>query len=255
MSVFVCHGSTDIHYQQLVTKSVNGWTVNPHVKKGDTLVFYLKHPRSQFVAIGRALSDAYIRKGGGWAGRDWADIKVTKGISPLHIRELREAFPEWGWPRMPQSAIRVPDEFEKEFLELLHGEASADDSAVSDAVHIEEDSELDEEDHATELVRSCLIEEGWEVTDVDPDELSYDFLCTRGDDEIHVAVAIIGEQCGLLITNGLFQVAQDDPLFVLCIVENAESEDASVYEFNQREFLESFEISPLIYEVRYKGEW
>lgn len=90
-----------------------------------------------------------------WGEYFHAAISKIKLIHPLDLEVLKKAIPEWPWPRMPQAMVKVPDEYQKQFVDLLFADRGWDWKTKawdfdtkkwvnnSDALHVNLDDERD----------------------------------------------------------------------------------------------------------------
>jgi len=126
------------------------WTINSKAKIGDEVFFYLKAPLSSIVARGRVQSMPKREDSDSeWFGHFMSDIgDISILPRPLHIRELRAAFPNWGYLKSPIRSSRVLDEIVPRLLEMA-GTPNAGDEPVRDV-----DADAPE---ATELPASDVI--------------------------------------------------------------------------------------------------
>ena len=110
------------------------------------------------------------------AGHDEADISVTPSI--VQIAEQLEKLPN-DWPeRGSGSSVSRPiATSERETAEVEQAIRRGTDPARRRAV----------EEHAMDVAMSCYRDAGWKVDDVSATE-SFDLLCTRDGEELHVEV-------------------------------------------------------------------
>lgn len=117
--VFITYGDENEdfdHYSQLEDLASNGesssWTVDPKVKIGDGIIFYIKSPTQAFVAMGIVESEVSRKMPvlGSW-GRGFSAVigSITMFKEPLERKPLIPKFPEWGWLRFPIRCSQVPE--------------------------------------------------------------------------------------------------------------------------------------------------
>lgn len=123
MSLYICLGTPPGHFEVLEDHSTTGknidWTINSKAKIGDEVFFYLRAPLSSIVARGRVHSMPKREDSDSeWFGHFMSDIgDISRLHRPLHIREIRAAFPNWGYLKSPIRSSRVPDEIVPRLLE------------------------------------------------------------------------------------------------------------------------------------------
>ncbi len=88
----------------------------------------------------------------------------------------------------------------------------------------------------------------WHVVSVEANKWGYDLLCKKGSIEEHVEVkGIQGSQPSFIITAGEVRQAQTNPLFVICAVTSALSNNRQMVRYVGEDFIRKFEITPLAY--------
>jgi putative restriction endonuclease len=114
---------------------LNNWTINSKAEIGDSVFFYLKAPLSSIVARGRVQSVPKREDSNSeWFGHFTSDIGDLAMLPrPLHIRELRSAFPDWDWLKSPRRSTRIPEGDVPQLLEMA-GTPSARDEQGSDVL-------------------------------------------------------------------------------------------------------------------------
>ncbi len=134
-SVYVCFGDPAAHLDELrkaaARAAEENWTVNSKARPGDRAVFYMKAPLSSFVALGTVTSVPKRAEGeSGWAGHYMADVHDLEMLpSPVRIRDVRRAFPQWPWLLQPRRSTCVPPRIAGQFLALLRGSGETPDFA------------------------------------------------------------------------------------------------------------------------------
>lgn len=124
-NLHVCMGDPKRHEEELRRcereRDTDNWTINSKAAPGDRVVFYLKGPLSSFVAVGIVASHPEKDDGTkGWAGHYMADVsKIRMLPTPVHLRDVRKAFPKWDWLRQPRRSTAVPLAVVDRFLKLL----------------------------------------------------------------------------------------------------------------------------------------
>jgi hypothetical protein len=124
MSLYICLGTPPGHFEDLENLSTTGchtdWTINSKAKIGDGVFFYLKAPLSSIVARGRAQNMPKREDSDSeWIGHFMSEIgDISMLPRPLHIRELRAAFPHWGYLKSLIRSSRVPDEIVPQLLQM-----------------------------------------------------------------------------------------------------------------------------------------
>ena len=132
MSLYICLGTPPGHFEDLedlsTTGDYSGWTINSKAKIGDEVFFYLKAPLSSIVARGRVQNMPKREDSDSeWFGHFMSDIgDISMLPRPLHIREIRAAFPNWGYLKSPIRSSRVPDEIVPQLLQMA-GTSNASD--------------------------------------------------------------------------------------------------------------------------------
>jgi hypothetical protein len=117
MALYVCLGNPRDHLPDLegdiADRATVDWTINSKAGPGDMVVFYFTQPLSQILAKGTVLS-APVRNdepGDYWEGKYFCTIGELAWLpTPIHIRDLRATWPQWGWLKSPIPSVRVPDD-------------------------------------------------------------------------------------------------------------------------------------------------
>lgn len=100
------------------------WTCPSAVNRGDTMLIYLMRPISAIVATATFTSEPIMNNDfdSEWFGKRMAayiGLKVFDESEFISLFRLHELFPQWHWTTRPQGAVKVPENYEKEFLELV----------------------------------------------------------------------------------------------------------------------------------------
>ncbi len=125
--IHVCFGTPPHHLQRLKEIGAgesNWWTINKEARPGDQIVFYMKRPLSEFVAVGVVDSDPWFidDEANDWFGHYAVDVSdVAMLPHAVSIVHARQRFPSWGWLRQPRRSTRVPGQIANKFLQFLGG--------------------------------------------------------------------------------------------------------------------------------------
>lgn len=98
------------------------WTINPHARRGDTVLLYVCAPIMAIVATATLSTDAELLDdiSSDFFGAFVADMHGLRLLEkPLTRAEMMRRLPEWGWPRQPRQSVRVPEEFRPQLERLL----------------------------------------------------------------------------------------------------------------------------------------
>lgn len=100
------------------------WTCPSAASRGDTMLIYLMRPISAIIASATFSSEPFTNNDldSEWFGKRMATyigIKVFDESEFVSLFRLRELFPEWYWTTRPQGAVKVPEIYEQQFLDLL----------------------------------------------------------------------------------------------------------------------------------------
>jgi len=148
--VHVVFGNPKKHLEELRNCARTGqrdeWTIIRSAAPGDRVVFYMAGPLTSFVALGTVVSKPKLNHGHSeWKKFHMANIADIEMLpSPVHLRDVRAALPEWGWLRGVRQMITVPSEFVGRFLarlgnapkELKHSAVSDIEGIKTEAVHL-----------------------------------------------------------------------------------------------------------------------
>ena len=127
-SLYVCFGNPSKGHLESLEDAADAdgevtWTINRHARPGDQVILYLKLPLASFVATGSVESEPELEDDGEYEGHYMADIDLVRMLpAPVHIRDVRKAFPAWGWLQQPRRSTRVPDDIVGPFRKLLRGD-------------------------------------------------------------------------------------------------------------------------------------
>ena len=97
--VHVCFGTPPDHVERLkdiAAGQSNWWTINREALPGDQIVFYMKRPLSEFVAVGVVASEPWFidDEANDWFGHYAVDVTdVAMLPQPVSIVQARERFP------------------------------------------------------------------------------------------------------------------------------------------------------------------
>lgn len=91
-------------------------------------------------------------------------------------------------------------------------------------------------------------DQGWTVTSVENENRGYDLVCSNGSLEEHVEVkGTQGSTPSYFMTANEYTCAQEDPLFVLCVITEVFSKKPYIYTYAGAELFDKFELTCLHY--------
>jgi len=83
------------------------WSCTKGTKKGDEIWIYIQAPISAVVVVGEAMKDAE-------PGERWPYVTRVRNIrwieNHITLDEMREAFPEWAWPKAARGKTYLEDD-------------------------------------------------------------------------------------------------------------------------------------------------
>ena len=107
------------------------WPVKKSAQVGDRVVIFIGTLRAYGTVAGEP-------KSGEWRddkNRYFVPVKKLKEIKPpISTEQLKEAFPDWGWPSYPRSYTSVPQEITQEFWNLINSPIARDIEAPPERV-------------------------------------------------------------------------------------------------------------------------
>lgn len=125
--VLIVFGTQEDHYKGIRHKAAAStgfgwWTTHQDAQRGDTVLFYLVHPVSSFVARGKINGRVkpLNNPGHNWHGRSGAAIdQVELLLEPVPLSAVRPRFREWAYLRQPHMSTFVPDDLTERFMRFL----------------------------------------------------------------------------------------------------------------------------------------
>lgn len=113
------------------------------------------------------------------------------------------------------------------------------------------------EESAIEVAIGVFESAGYEVTDCQSDNCGYDLHCQGDDDELHVEVkGTSSVMLSFVMTRNEYDVAKEDPDYVLFVVTNAlgESHGIDWHWIEQDEIFSTFDFEVIAYKARQASE-
>ena len=225
------------------------WTINSHAKKNDAAVFYLTGPTSAFVAVGTVIGTPEKQTSGKWRGHFMAPIRLERLIPAITLAEAKKLLPDWGWLRRPIKSTKMPCGA----LDRLCPDGARGQNASAGGGFGDAETNKKVEKAAVEKVTEWYEGDGWRVVSRESDRVGCDLYCVRDTEELHVEVkGTSGTEERFIITEGERQRAEDDPLFWLCLVTRALSEQAEIVDYPRDELFKHFKLGPLQYRATRK---
>ena len=110
------------------------------------------------------------------------------------------------------------------------------------------------EAEAVSLVTGWYEELGWDVASVEDENRGYDLACSKGRLEEHVEVkGTQGSAPSFFMTVNEYRCAQEDALFVLCVVTGIFSRESYIYRYAGAQVFEEFEFTVRQYKAVPRG--
>jgi hypothetical protein len=254
--IVVLVGADERSRELLVKRPRKGlwWSAPKGTCAGDTLLIYAQQPVSSIIASATARSDAEPSKA-------WPFVVEIKNVVPLEkpipLMEIREACPNWGWARHPQSStfLRYDSHAGSWLLKrsALNGSPDNGENTSADGAGFgcaEENAKV--EKAACRAVRRMLADQGYSVTSRERDCIGYDFDAAKGAKILHVEVkGASGPKIQFMLTEGEMQRAKTDPAFQLAVVTNALSSKRQITTFSGKRFVKGFVFRPIQYMAKY----
>jgi len=136
----------------------------------------------------------------------------------------------------------------EDFEEVLAADilyAAADEAGYADPITNEE-----VESEAVSLVTRWYEDHGWTVNNVENENRGYDLVCSKGRLEQHVEVkGTQGSTPSYFMTANEYNCAQEDPLFVLCVITGVFSKKPYIHTYAGAELSDEFEFTCLHYKA------
>lgn len=136
----------------------------------------------------------------------------------------------------------------QDFQEVLEADilyTAADEAGYGDPITNEE-----VESEAVSLVTEWYEYDGWTVDNVERENRGYDLVCSRGGLEQHVEVkGTQGSTPSYFMTSNEYNCAQEDPLFVLCVITGVFSKKPYIHTYAGVELRSKFEFTCLQYKA------
>lgn len=246
-------------------KSEVTWTLPMKARKGDLVLFHLAG--TGLMAKGRVSTPPRTNGKGrrAFGNKRFGDIGAIAVFErPVPIDLLREALPDFGWPRYPMSLTTVPQEICPRLLALVDSGHSAEIQEVGPArgggtakpggqgFGSPEENRAIEEAAVAFVVRKYE-SSGWRVTSRESERVGYDLECTRRRDVLHLEVkGLSGEEWSFMATAGELRKAEEDPDFRLAAVRRANTSDPEMRQWTGSELRSSFDREPVAYRLRLK---
>jgi hypothetical protein len=243
----VRNGDYEAIHRLAKLKKENRWACGKNTKAGDILLIYFLQPHSKIVASAVALKDAQ-------PGDYWPFMtrigKIRLLPSPITLAEMKEMFPRWNWLNYPRSKQYL-DEAKAEVL-LKRAELKLKTPPV--AVKVSgggfgkpEQNRLVEQS-ACKAVCSFFKKRGYKLVSREKENVGYDFDATKRSETLHVEVkGISGSLLRFPITANEVACAKTDSKFRLAVITEATTPRNKVHLFSRKDFLKSFELTPLAY--------
>lgn len=130
------------------------------------------------------------------------------------------------------------EEFEKVLEEDLRS-ANSEEADYADPITSKE-----VEAAAISTVTTWYQDRGWRVRSVEAEKLGYDLVCTQGRVKKHVEVkGTKGLVPSYFITANEYECAENDPLFILCIITGVFSQQSYIYIYSGAQIFDEFEFT------------
>lgn len=101
---------------------------------------------------------------------------------------------------------------------------------------------------AVSFVTDWYESRGWSVRSVEADKCGYDLCCIKNGSEEHVEVkGVQGEIPSCIITAGEVRQAQNNSLFIICIVTRALSNQPQLFRYAGNQFVSNFNLEPIAF--------
>jgi hypothetical protein len=266
MNLFVSHGTGEdvVRFVQMAKAGTEElWTANPHAKFGDRIIIYVKSPYSACFALATISGKRWVDgEKHGWPGYQMIKVRIDKAINPpVPLKALQKTFPNWGWPKMPQSQVHVPEEYVEPLLELLKASRASEAEEFEETIaakvagggfgSAEENQRV--EQAAIDHVRRHFEKDGWSIQDRQRDRCGYDLHVARDGEELHLEVkGTRATEPGFILTANELACADSDPAFRLCVVTDALTKRATSRMSTADEMRAQFTLSPIAYLGRAK---
>ncbi len=122
-----------------------------------------------------------------------------------------------------------------------------EDTVLEEIVAQYADTERNAEaDREAQLIAVSYFEsEGWTVAKAATDAHTYDLLCTREGEELHVKVkGTADDQLRFILTDQQVEAASEDDDYLVCVVTGAGTDEAELTVLDPDELLEDFLYRP-----------
>ena len=233
-------------------KRTIAWGCGMDIKKDDRLFIYFREPYKAIRFFGIALEDASPTGKGRY--RYETKIKITPLRAPITIDEMREMFPRWKWLTYPRqrpylngaNAKIAQALWNRAKLKLKTAPVSVKVSGGGFGRSPEQIRKV--EKAACSAVKLYFREKGYELISCEKENRGYDFDVRRNKEELHVEVkGVSGSMLKFPITTNEIACAKSDTKFKLAVVTEATTPQKKVHIFDRKDFLKSFELTPLAY--------
>jgi hypothetical protein len=277
---FVLHGSrkegnTEENLaRDLGVKSSMEWSIRN--KKADpqpgdhALIYLFKNGEGAICAQARLASKPYESP---WAkdrrnaqAVDLCDVRMLPRA--VTHREILKAIPDWRYMLQPRADVCVPAHVLLRLLKLLHAGAKPDvppektvaaksetRSWVTDrgaGFGTDQAANEEVEDAAVEAVKRHYSRQGYGVESVETDNIGYDLVCTRQNQQLHVEVkGVRGSRPDFFLSRNELDCAGRDPRHLFCVVTTALSKP-TIRVYPGHDLESCFEVEPSQYRARLK---
>lgn len=229
---------------------LSGWICPKRLKAGDRILVYYWGPVQSIVASAIAVSDARRASDGRFKTRitnvEWLPF-------PIHLSELRDAFPDWKWTENCSSRTTLsPDRAEAlwKIARTERNEAGAEErSATTNVARFG----LAENNRIVEIAAICAVTEhftkqGYKVKSRERENVGYDLEARKGSSVRHIEVkGTSGDEQVFMLTKNEDETAHRDSAFTLAIVTQATSKSHCIHEYDSKSMKTNFDIQPITY--------
>lgn len=257
------HGFPDVDVPVLrdvasgATERVPGWRCPKNTARGDRLWFYIIAPESKIMAFGIALSDATL-------GTTWkyettiGDVEMLQ--LPITLNDLRNWFPNWGWPKQPRNMVyldsTIAATLDRQVLEHARSR-SVDVTQVAAGAGFGSAAENQRiEQAAIDFVTRSLNQRGYSVKSREADKCGFDLEATMGSERLEIEVkGVKGSLEEFLITSGEYHYAMKrSPDYRLYLVLNALGGSPTLSELAPPQLVDDFDFRAIAFRASRKPD-
>jgi hypothetical protein len=251
-SVQILIANADFGQDQIIRMADTGksayWYAPRLTARDDIVLFYVEHPISAIVAVGKALSRTRS------TNEKWYEAKVGEVRllnAPITLSELRRMFPNWAWLRNVNMFAYLDQHQSRTLLRRIDDKpsiAAREELRRSGAGFGNNETNSLVERAAIRKAIRLLKQKGFMVTSRERESIGYDLDARRGRTELHVEVKGVSDDVVQfpITRNEVFR-ATSDPSFRLFVVTDALNRGAHVHEFKGRELHHRFDLQPISY--------